>query len=84
VSSRGAATALGKLTWVLAVAFISTSIALTILAAREAAESSVVDGAEAAEEDTTAPTLDGDALLPPSTDGADGATGDAPLVPDAN
>ncbi|MDR9427247.1 MAG: preprotein translocase subunit SecG [Salibaculum sp.] len=87
VSARGAATALGKLTWLLAVAFIGTSITLTILAARDAAESSVVDGAapaEASEDGTTAPTMDGDALLPPSSGGSDGGTGDAPLVPDAN
>ncbi|HKL68633.1 preprotein translocase subunit SecG [Salibaculum sp.] len=89
VSSRGAATALGKLTWLLAVAFIGTSITLTILAAREASESSVVDGAvpAGAGDDAggvTAPTLDGDALLPPSVDGSGGSGGDAPLVPDAN
>lgn len=84
VSSRGAATALGKLTWLLAIAFICTSIALTILAARDAAESSVTDapaGAEAVEEAPATPSLDGDALLPPSTEGG---TGDAPLMPDAN
>jgi len=83
VSSRGAATALGKLTWLLAIAFICTSIALTILAARDAAESSVTDApaASGAIEDTPAtPSLDGDSLLPPST----GGSGDAPLVPDAN
>ncbi|NBD29850.1 MAG: preprotein translocase subunit SecG [Alphaproteobacteria bacterium] len=84
VSSRGAATALGKLTWLLAIAFICTSIALTILAARDAAESSVTDapaGAEAVEDAPATPSLDSDALLPPSTEGG---TGDAPLMPDAN
>jgi len=35
ISARGAATALGKITWVLAGAFIVTSITLTIMAAGE-------------------------------------------------
>lgn len=78
VSSRGAATALGKLTWIFAVAFIGTSIALTIVAARNSADSSVLDrlGAPATEEtDPAAPTLpDGDTLLPPRAE-------DAPLLP---
>ncbi|MEO1026649.1 MAG: preprotein translocase subunit SecG [Pseudomonadota bacterium] len=43
VSSRGAATALGKVTWALAIAFICTSITLTIFAAQNAAGSSVLD-----------------------------------------
>ena len=43
VSSRGAATALGKLTWALAVGFIATSLTLTIFAAQNAADSSVLD-----------------------------------------
>ena len=34
VSGRSAASALGKLTWVFAVAFIITSLTLTVLAAR--------------------------------------------------
>ena len=36
VSSRGAATALGKVTWALAIAFIITSLTLTIIAAQKA------------------------------------------------
>ncbi len=43
VSSRGIATALGKLTWVFAIAFIATSITLTVISARNSANSSVVD-----------------------------------------
>ena len=43
VSGRGAATALGRLTWVFAVAFIVTSITLTILAAASSSRSSVID-----------------------------------------
>lgn len=43
MSARGAATALSKLTWILAVAFLATSIGLTILSAKNAADSSVID-----------------------------------------
>lgn len=77
--SRQAATALGKFTWILAIGFICTSIALTIIAAQNAAGSSVVDGL-----DLTAPAADGattpdlgDSLLPPSSD-------EEPLVPSGN
>lgn len=78
--SRPAPTAMTKFTWLLAVAFICTSIALTIIAAQNSAGSSVIDrlgGAPATEETgTTLPDL-GDSLLPPSSD-------DAPLVPSGN
>ncbi len=76
VSSRGAATALGKLTWAFAIAFIATSITLTILAAQNASSGSVVDrlGVEQPSGDGTVPA--GEDLLPPSLD-------DQPLVPPA-
>ncbi|MEX0305321.1 MAG: preprotein translocase subunit SecG, partial [Leisingera sp.] len=35
ISGRAAATALGKVTWLLAIAFICTSITLTIMAAQK-------------------------------------------------
>ena len=35
ITGRAAATALGKLTWILAAAFIATSLTLTILAAQK-------------------------------------------------
>jgi len=78
-ASRPATSPVAKFTWILAIGFICTSIALTIIAARNAAGSSVVDGllppgTEA--EGVEAPNL-GDALLPPSSD-------DAPLVPSGN
>ncbi|MFP4275527.1 MAG: preprotein translocase subunit SecG [Paracoccaceae bacterium] len=85
VTGRAAATALGKLTWILAIAFIITSITLTIIAAQRSAGSSVVDrlgiGGEAAEEgDDDAPALpDTDGLLPPPA-----SDDDAPLVPRAD
>ncbi len=79
MSARGAATALGKATWGLAVCFIGTSIWLTIIAAQDASDSSVLDrlGTEGApieegDQSPSTPDLGGD-LLPPPT-----ATGDAP------
>ncbi|MGI1660814.1 preprotein translocase subunit SecG [Palleronia sp. KMU-117] len=75
VSSRGAATALGKLTWAFAIAFIATSITLTIFAARNSADTSVLD--RLGVETPSAPATglpDADGLLPPPS-------GDAPLAP---
>lgn len=74
MTSRGAATALAKLTWGFAAAFIATSIALTIIAAQNSATSSVLDRIQAApqseEPAATSPALPLDNLLPPpSTDG---------------
>jgi len=74
--SRAAGTALGKATWILAIGFICTSIALTIIAAEKSAGASVVDrlvDAPAVVEGVATPDL-GDNLLPPSS-------GDVPLVP---
>lgn len=48
MSARGAATAMTKLTWIFASAFIVTSITLTILATRSGSGDSVVDGAATA------------------------------------
>lgn len=79
MSSRSAATALGKLTWLLAIAFICTSIALTILSAQQASDASVVDGdglLPPASVGETAPSA-GESLLPPTST-------DEPLAPDAN
>ena len=73
---RSAATALGKVTWILAIGFIITSISLTIIAAQKSSGASVLDrvgGAPAQSDDAATPDL-GDSLLPPSSD-------DAPLVP---
>ena len=79
MSSRGAATALGKVTWLLAIAFICTSITLTIVAAQKSAGSSVLDriGTErsAPASDPAAPL--GDLLPPPAGD-------TSPLVPRAD
>ncbi|OWU84417.1 preprotein translocase subunit SecG [Oceanicola sp. 22II-s10i] len=78
-SGRAAATALGKVTWVLAGAFICTSILLTVIAAEKSAGSSVLDrltpGASAPADDTT-PSIPGDggSLTPPPSGGEGGLT----------
>jgi len=83
MSGRAPTTPLGKLTWVFAVAFITTSITLTILAAQNAGDTSVLDrlGTGASGEDApaerapTAPDIpQGESLLPPASD-------DAPALP---
>jgi preprotein translocase subunit SecG len=83
MSGRAAATAMTKLTWILAIAFIATSITLTILAAQKSSGSSVLDritlpaGQDAGAADAPSSPLGSD-LLPP-------AQGDnAPLVPSAD
>lgn len=78
MTGRAAATALGKVTWGLAIAFICTSIALTVIAAQNAAGTSVIDSAGVPVIEPVAPAIPdlGTDLLPPST-----AT--APLVPPA-
>ena len=67
VSARGAATALGKVTWLFAIGFICTSITLTIIAAQNSSSGSVLDrlggGTTSSGEVPALPT--GDALLPP-------------------
>ena len=84
-ASRASTTPMAKMTWILAVAFICTSITLTIFAAERSADTSVIDrlgGAPAASDSAPAAPgeIDTDALLPPPS----GATGDAPLVPRAD
>lgn len=76
-TGRPAANAMTKLTWFFGAAFITTSIALTIVSAQNSSGSSVVDLLPAtADELAPAPSLPslGDNLLPP-------ATTDAPLTP---
>ncbi|MDP2086716.1 MAG: preprotein translocase subunit SecG [Gemmobacter sp.] len=73
VSGRSAATALGKVTWGLAIAFICTSIALTVLARQNAAATSVIDITGGSTAPAT-PAAPGSSLLPPGL-------GDQPLTP---
>ena len=85
LTRRQAANAPTKLTWTLAAGFIATSVTLTILSARQAADSSVIDRATT----TTAPATPETAPAP-----ADSATNnpllatppaptDAPVTPPA-
>jgi preprotein translocase subunit SecG len=80
VSGRGAATALTKMTWVLAAGFFAVALSLTVMAANRASERSVIDGS-AFEIDTllpSDPTLDDDLrglIAPPP--------GANPLIPPA-
>ena len=85
MTGRQAATALGKLTWAFAIAFLATSITLTIIAARNSASDSVLDrlGIESGSSegdggllppDTTLTLPSTETLLPPSTS-------DAPALP---
>jgi preprotein translocase subunit SecG len=73
ISGRSAATALGKVTWGLAIAFICTSIALTVLARQNAASTSVIDTTGGATAPAT-PAVPGSSLLPPGP-------ADQPLTP---
>ncbi|MCF6233961.1 MAG: preprotein translocase subunit SecG [Rhodobacteraceae bacterium] len=86
-SGRSAATALGKVTWVLAIGFIITSISLTILAAQKASGTSVLDrlGTSSAPADTDAPAGDSQQNSPLGSDLLPPTQGDnAPLTPTAD
>lgn len=69
MSGRSAATVLGQITWGLAIAFLCTSLALTVFAARNAAGTSVLDRITDAPavETPAAPETD---LLPPTSGGS--------------
>ena len=82
MTSRGAATALSKVTWALGAAFVVTSLALTIIAARDSGSGSVIDRLGTAIPMSTAPVvppsgLDGDLL--PSVPAAPADTAPAPV-----
>jgi len=75
-TGRAPQSALGKVTWGLAIAFICTSIALTIIAAENSAGASVLDRiTDAPAPEAPAPADLGDNLLPPAPGTAE------PLVP---
>lgn len=80
-AGRSPATALGKVTWILAICFIITSITLTIFAAQNASGTSVIDQLGITPPAQNAPgnvVVPGGDLLPPSADD------NAPLVPSAD
>jgi preprotein translocase subunit SecG len=73
ITGRAPTTPLGKVTWFFAICFIATSVTLTILAARNTADTSVVDrfGGQAPSQTTDQPGNDtpapqeGQDMLPP-------------------
>ncbi len=90
MSARGAATALGKMTWGLAACFIATSIWLTVIAAQNTSDSSILDrlGTEGApvqegDQSPSTPDLGGDLLPPPAAEGEAAPEGgsDQPFLP---
>jgi preprotein translocase subunit SecG len=74
MSNRGATSALQKLTWLLAAAFIGTSITLTVLSAQNSRGVSVLDSEATAPADSAAEPASPPIDLPP-------AAGDAPIAP---
>ena len=84
VSGRSAATALGKITWIFAGAFIATSITLTVLAARDSASNSVIDQIGGTVPAPAAPVTDLPlTALPPADAPAAPPPADAPAAPPA-
>ena len=79
VTGRPGGTALGKLTWAFAIAFLATSITLTIIAAQNSAGESVLD--RIGVESTTEEGDDGGLLPPPASDLLPPVSGDAPALP---
>ncbi len=78
-SGRPAATALGKVTWALAIAFIITSLTLTVFAAQNSGGSSLIDRLGVSPPSTS---QSDPSLAPPSGDLAPPAPGDSgPLIP---
>ena len=76
MTGRAAGSAMTKLTWILAIAFICTSLGLTILQVQKSSGSSVLDQLMPGSEQTITPSSEG--LLPPS------GTDTAPLLPVAD
>ena len=76
MTGRAAGSAMTKLTWVLAIAFICTSLSLTILQVQKSSGSSVLDQLMPGSEQSSAPSAED--LLPPS------AKDTAPLLPVAD
>ena len=76
VAGRSSGTAMGKLTWILAGAFICTSMTLTVIAAANSSGSSVLDRLTDAPARGEAP--DDGGLTAPLVPEADG---DAPVLP---
>ncbi len=72
MTSRGAATALSKVTWAIGTAFVLTSLILTVLSAHTSGSSSVVDRLGTTETATPAPAT----ATSPATPAEPGLQGD--------
>jgi preprotein translocase subunit SecG len=83
VTSRGAATALGKVTWIIATAFIVTSLTLTVLAAQGRGASSVINAGETPAAPAGGVDLPFTPTLPPVSDSPALPPVDGPAVPPA-
>jgi preprotein translocase subunit SecG len=81
ISGRPASTPMAKLTWIFGAAFLATSVAMTVIAARNSASGSVADQVPVA---TDAPATDTAPAAPGLTPDADllpSAPADAPATP---
>ena len=95
-AGRPAMTGLAKLTWGFAIAFIVTSLALTVIAARQASTGSIMDqiGVTGGDQPATPalpnmplytppPATGGNPLTPPAPDAPEAAAPVAPAAPEA-
>jgi len=80
MSGRPPASPMAKFTWILALAFIATSLTLTWFSTQNASGNSVIDRISV---DAPADGSEGDGLLPPALGGdlLPPSAGDGPLVP---
>lgn len=96
MTGRQAANALTRLTWIFGIALFVTSIALTIIAARQVSGSSIMDqlGVPADRQDSTLPQTPayvpppatgtaGDPLTPPAPEAPAASEAAAPVTPEA-
>ena len=94
MSGRQAANAMTRLTWVFGIAIFCTSIGLTVIAAREASDGSIMDQMGVPEQQqapapnlpslpayTPPPSTGGDPMTPPAPD-APAASAPAPAAPE--
>lgn len=83
MTGRQAANALTRLTWIFGIALFVTSIALTIIAARQVSNSSIMDqlGVPASRQESTLPSVPAYVPPPSSTTGGDPLTPPAPDAP---
>ncbi|RMC41066.1 preprotein translocase subunit SecG [Paracoccus siganidrum] len=92
MTGRQAANAMTRLTWICGIALFVTSVALTVIAARQTSTGSIMDQLGVPQQEQSAPgtptlptytpppSTGGDPLTPPSPDAAGGATAPAPAT----